>query len=134
MLKAHFVHEHEARPIFRLHGLPKRAAQSYDPFGVAFGGVNAFFLRPQPRLSTARRSAGRLRAGPPAATKAARTSSSVASGCWPRQTSNCARPAGASRGAGPPHPGKAATEPVVRWRGKSLSKKAMETRNRAATW
>ena len=85
-------------------------------------------------LSTARHTAVRLRAGPPDAAKAARTSSSVASGCWPRQTSNCARPAGSSRGAGPPLGGKAATEPVVRWRRKSLSTKATETRNRAATW
>ena len=80
MLKAHFVHEHEARPIFRLHGRHKRAAQSYNPLGIAFGGVNVF-LRPQPKLSTARHTAVQLRAGPPAAAKAARTSSSVASGC-----------------------------------------------------
>ena len=78
---AGFVHEHEARPIFRLHGLHKRAAQLYDPPGGVFGGVDAFFWRPQPTLSTARHTAVRLRAGPPAAAKAARTSSSVASGC-----------------------------------------------------
>ena len=46
MLKAHFVHEHEAYPIFRLHGFHKRAAQFYDPLGVTFGGVDAFFAAP----------------------------------------------------------------------------------------
>ena len=45
---AGFVHEHEARPIFRLHDRPKRAAQSYDLLGVAFGGVNALFCGPSP--------------------------------------------------------------------------------------
>ena len=76
MLEAHFVNEHEARPIFRLHDLHERAAQSYDPLGVAFGGMNTFFAGPA--AARDRRTAVRLRADPPAAANAARTSSNVA--------------------------------------------------------
>ena len=57
------------------------------------------FLWPQPMLTTAHHAAVRLRAGPPAAANAARIASNCASGCWPRQPSNCARPAGFRRGA-----------------------------------
>ena len=76
----------------------------------------------------------RLSAEPFAAARAVRNSASVASGCATKQAVNWTRPAGSRRGAGPPPAGKAASEPLVRWRRKSLSTKEMETLNWEATW
>ena len=61
-----FVDEHETSNIFFLNSFHKQATQFYH----AFGGADAFFLRPQPRRVTACHTAVRCNDGPPAATKA----------------------------------------------------------------
>ena len=79
-VRARLVDEHETAKFFFLNGFHKQAAQGYDAFGVALGGMDAFF-RPRPRRSTACHTAVRCNAGPPVAARACPISVSVASGC-----------------------------------------------------
>lgn len=130
---ARFIDKDEMRTVFLGQGLEKRLPQGYDPFAVAFGGVDAFFLRPQPSCSTARQVLVRLSAGPPRAANSVRNSSNVASGCCTRQAVNSRCPASVSSGVRPPLGGRLATEPLVRCRCKSLSTKETETLKQAAT-
>ena len=62
-----------------------------------------------------------------------RNSASVASGSWRRQARTSSRARASRSGAGPLRGGKAATEPVVRWRCSSFSTNETETLNWAAT-
>ena len=89
-IRAGFVHEYQTRHIFLRKGFQRQPAQAHDAGRVAFGGVDAFFLRPQPRASVARQVVLRLRAGPPTAANSVRSSSSVASGWATKQARSCA--------------------------------------------
>jgi hypothetical protein len=57
---------------------------------------------------------------------------SVASGSWRKQAVNCAWATAFRNGAGPLCCGKAATEPLVRWRRRNLRTNESDTLNCAA--
>ena len=131
---ARLVHKFEAREIFALDGFQKGPAQGFYPLGVALGGVDTLFFRRKSCAASPCQINVRRTAGPPPVSSAARSSASMLSGRWPTQATNCACAAASSLGAGPPVWGRAATQPVVRGRHKSLSTKAVLTLNAAATW
>ena len=89
-VRAGFVHKDQTRHIFLRKGFQKQPAQAHDVGRIAFGGVDALFLRPHPRASVARQVVVRLRAGPPTAANSVRSSSSVASGWATKQARSCA--------------------------------------------
>ena len=127
------VHELKTGKIFGLPGFDKGLSQAHDARGVAFGGVDSLLFRRQYSARTARQQVDWLTAGLPKAASQIRSSSSVASGCWRRQTSSCWRAGPSSWGAGPLRGASAANAPVVRWRRSSFSTNETETLNWAAT-
>ena len=98
-VSARLVHEHKTGNICFLNSFHKQAAQGYNTLGIAFGGVDTFSLRSQPRRSTAYHTAARCSKGPPAATRAWTVSANVASGCAARQASRHWSPTASRRGA-----------------------------------
>ena len=100
-VRTRLIHKHKTSNVFLLNLFEKQTPQGDYAFRVAFGGMDAFFLRPQSRRSTACHTAVRCNDGPPAATRAWPSSTSVASGCAPRQASSSRSPAASKRRAGP---------------------------------